>query len=324
MTAPPGLSAVLRPSLILPVLLSAALLLVALGLGDLGAVLARVQTLPLWVLAFALGMAAVYLLIKGWQLHLLLQGADLHPGWRRLLLAFAVGELALTLPLGIFAQNWMLAVTGQGRAQFGRSSSATVVMLLLETLVVLLALASIGIPAWPALQPITILLALGLLTFAYLVLRFGHLATRLPQPARSQLLRTLLAQWQAFASGLHRIYQPRVLLLALVSSAGYLLALAIAFTLVGRNMGLADLDLTTAITIYAFSLAVVLMLGGVLSQIGLVEVLGISAAQAWGMSLTDGLALMLGFRLVWTGAMWLLNLPLILFLWRKVQAPDKI
>lgn len=60
-----------------------------------------------------------------------------------------------------------------------------------------------------------------------------------------------------------------------------------------------------------------------LSQIGTVEVLGMSAAQAWGMSLTDGLALMLGFRIVWTGAVWLINLPLVIVLWKTLKPAEK-
>lgn len=318
MTLPARLHSALRPGILLPLLLSAALLALAVTLGDLGTVVDRVKMIPLGVMAMALLLAIAYLVIKGWQLNLLLRGANLHPGWQRLILAFAVGELALTLPLGVFAQNWMLSVTAKGESQFGRSSSATVVMLVVETLVALLALAIIGIPDWPELQPIAALFAAGLLAFTYLALHFGHLAERLPHRARRKLVRKMLAQLIDLIHGLQHIYQPRLLLLALLSSTAYLFALAVAFTLVGRHMGIPQLDFITAATIYAFSLVVVLMFGGLFSQIGLLEVLGIGAAQAWGLSLTDGLALMLGFRLVWTGAMWLVNLPLVFILWRRI------
>lgn len=312
------LRTVINPGIVLPVLLSSALLALALTLGDLGEVLGRVQGIPLWVMAFALAMAVVYLAIKGWQLHLLLGRVNLHPGWRRLVLAFAVGELALTLPLGIFAQNWMLSVTARGEPHFGRSSSATVVMLLAETLVVLLVLAVIGIPRWPLLQPLAVFCAAGLLVCGFLALRFGHLAEHLPRRPRHRSARKVLAQLNGFVRGLRRMYEPRLLVVTLLSTAAYLCALALAFTVVGRNMGIPHLEFVTAATIYAFSLAVVLMLGGVLSQIGLMEALGMGAALAWGLSLTDALALMLGFRLVWTGSMWLVNLPLVFVLWRRL------
>jgi hypothetical protein len=31
---------------------------------------------------------------------------------------------------------------------------------------------------------------------------------------------------------------------------------------------------------------------------------------------------MLGFRLVWTGTMWLINLPVVLLLWRSMHPVD--
>lgn len=313
-----GLRTVLRPGVMLPLLLSAALLAVALSLGQLGEVLARVQAIGLWVMAFALAMAVVYLVIKYWQLHILLQQVSLHPGRRRLLLAFAVGELSLTLPLGIFAQNWMLSVTARDQSRFGRSSSATVMMLIAETLVVLLVLAAVSVPRWPQLQPIAALFAAGLLGVFYLALHFGHLAERLPRRARHPLVSRILVQLNELVRGLQRIYRPRLLVIMLISTTAYLAALALAFLVVGRNMGMPNLGFPAAATIYAFSLAVVLMFGGLFSQIGLIEVLGIGAAQAWGLSLTDGLALMLGFRLVWTGSLWLINLPVVLVLWHRI------
>jgi hypothetical protein len=101
-------------------------------------------------------------------------------------------------------------------------------------------------------------------------------------------------------------------------TAAYLGALALVFFVVGRGIGLHSLSYLTAATIYAFSLAVIMCGGGLFGQIGTLEVLGMVAARAWGIGYTDGLAMMLGFRLVWTGAMWLLNLPVVFLLWRKV------
>ncbi|MDN5874436.1 MAG: lysylphosphatidylglycerol synthase domain-containing protein, partial [Sinobacteraceae bacterium] len=202
---------VLRPRVILPVLLTAALLAVALSLGDLGKVLSRIQAIPIWVMAVALGMAIAYLVVKGWQLHLLLNHLKLHPGLHRLVLAFSVGELAVTLPFGIFAQNWMLSATADGESQFGRSSSATVVMLLVETVVVLLVLAVVGIPRWPQLRPIAAVFAFGLLLLVYLALRFGHLAEHLHRRIHGKILRKGLAQLEDLIHGLQTVYQPKLI-----------------------------------------------------------------------------------------------------------------
>ncbi|MDN5865685.1 MAG: flippase-like domain-containing protein [Gammaproteobacteria bacterium] len=319
-----ALRMVLQPRVILPVLLTAALLAVALSLGDLGKVLIRIQSIPIWVMAVALGMAIAYLAIKGWQLHILLNHLKLHPGFHRLVLAFSVGELAVTLPFGIFAQNWVLSATGGGESKFGRSSSATVVMLLVETVVVLLVLAVIGIPRWPQLRTVAAVFAFGLLLLVYLALRFGHLTERIHPRIHGKVLRKGLNQLEDLIQGLQTVYQPKLIAATLLSAVVYLAALTVAFMFVGRSVGIPHLGFLTAATIYAFSLAAILLAGGMLSQIGTVEVLGIGAAQAWGLSLTDGLALMLGFRIVWTGAIWLVNLPLMIVLWRTLKPAEKV
>ena len=47
------------------------------------------------------------------------------------------------------------------------------------------------------------------------------------------------------------------------------------------------------------------------------------AARAWGIDYTDGLAMMLGFRVVWTGSIWLLCLPIVGILWREMPGRRK-
>lgn len=308
----------LQPAVLLPLILTAALLTLAFKLGDLGRVLFRVQSMPIWVMIFALAMVISYLVLKAWQLHLLLANLGVRPDWKRFLLAFAVGELAVTLPFGIFSQNWVLSVTGD--THFGRSSAATVVMLLTETAVVLLFLAVVGIPRWPELRPIAgaFLIGLGLLIFA--VLRFEHLAVRLAHKIGQPWVHRTLIESIGLIRGLRQLSNARALGINMVLAALYLGALAFAFQAVGNSIEVSHLNYLTAASIYAFSLAVVLLFGGLISQIGTVEILGMTAAQAWGINFTDGLTLMLGFRLVWTGAMWLLNLPIVALLWRSMRS----
>lgn len=306
----------LSPKLLLPVLLTGALLAVALKLGNVGSVLARVQALPIWIMALALTAGVVYLALKFLQFYHLLVNLGLHPDWRRLVLAFCVGELAVTLPFGVFAQNWVLSATG--KADFGRSSAATVIMILTETLVVLLFLAVVGIPGWPELRPLALVFAVGLLVVVFGMLRFGHVARHIGNRVKHPALRRLLAELIRLIEGLEKLSSLQLLALNLLIAGAYLGALAFAFLVVGHGVGVHHLSFLTAATIYAFSLAVVLLCGGLFSQIGTIEVLGMGAAQAWGIGLTDGLALMLGFRLVWTGVMWLVNLPVVFLLWRSL------
>jgi len=320
---PRGLGWLGQPALVVPIILAGALLAVAFNLGDLGNVLARVQAIPVSVMAVALAMGLIYLVLKAWQLRLLLANLGLRPDWRRLLLAFAVGELAVTLPFGIFAQNWVLSTTGT-HTRFGRSSAATVVMLLVEMLVVLTLLAVIGIPRWPELQPAAAVCTVGIIVLGFSLLRFERFTRRLAHRLRRPLLHRVVSEALGLIRGLKRLSDPRVLAANVLLAAAYLGALSFAFMAVGHSVGLHHLGFLTAATIYAFSLAVVFLCGGIVSQIGTVEILGMGAAQAWGISFTDGLALMLAFRVVWTGVMWLVNLPLVFLLWRSLRrSPGK-
>jgi hypothetical protein len=307
MNARTALRALVRPTVFLPVLLAAALLFVAISLGDIGKVLDRVQAMPYLTMALVLGFAALYLLLKGLQLHLLLGNLGAHPGWPRFALAFAVGELALTLPLGIFAQNWVL--TRKDRSRFGRSSAATVVMLLMEVVVVLLWLAVFGVPGWAPVRPLAILVLVALGALMFGVLRFEADAERLAHKVRQRHMHQVLLQGIGLLRGLKRLANWRVLGINLLVTPAYLGALALAFLELGHGVGLPSLGFLQAATIYAFSLAAILLCGGLFGQIGTVEIIGMTAARACGIGYTDGLALMLGFRLAWTGAMWLLNVP---------------
>ncbi|MGH8280048.1 MAG: lysylphosphatidylglycerol synthase domain-containing protein [Gammaproteobacteria bacterium] len=307
-----------QPVFLLPALLTAALLIFAFKLGNLGEVVGRVKVIPLHILLYAFAAAVAYLALKALQLHLLLVNLAVRPAVRPFALAFAVGELTLTLPFGLFAQNWILSASA--RVRIGRSAAATVVMLLAEILVVLLLMAVVGVRGWPQLR-LAVIAALAL--FGVVIAGFVVFSQRIHAHVRKvqrPWLRKPLVEAAELLAGLQRLSSGRVLSVNLLIAAGYLGALIAAFFFVGRGMGLHTLGVVTAASVYGFSLVVVLLGAGAITQIGTVEVLGMLAAHEWGIDYTNGLALMLGFRLVWTGAMWLLCLPVVVLLWRSIRS----
>ncbi|MGN6313228.1 MAG: lysylphosphatidylglycerol synthase domain-containing protein [Rhodanobacteraceae bacterium] len=316
-----ALRALAKPKIILPILLAGALFFLAVSLGDIGKVLGRIRAIPLMDLGITLGCAFVYLVFKGLQLHLLLGDLGAHPKRRRFLLAFAVGELAVTFPLGIFAQNWVLSESD--RIHFGRSSAATVVMLLMETAVVLLWLTVVGIPNWPPLRPLAGCLLLVIAALVFGVLHFEPVAQKLAGKVRHEKLHKAMDEAIGLIRGLKRLAGWHVLWANFLITAVYLGALIAAFQAVGHGVGLDKLSYVQAATIYCFSLAAVLLTGGLSGQIGTIEVIGMNAARGWGIGYTDGLALMLGFRVAWTGAMWLLNSPVVIAFWRRLRGSRK-
>lgn len=312
------LRGLLKPLVILPVLLAVALLVFAFSLGDLDKVVARLTRLPFQVLWISLAAAAVYLACKAVQLKLMLTRIGVRIPAKPFWLAFAVGELTVTLPLGLFSQNWVLSASR--RIHVGRSSAATVMMLLVEVVTVFLFLAVVGVPGWGDVRWAAVaLLVLFVLTLAC-VLLFENKLRKLAGRLRREWLAKAARAGIEMLDGLRKLCTPMTITVSLVLAAIYLGALTVAFWLVGRGMDVHHLDYLTATTIYAFSLAVILIGGGLFSQIGTVELLGMVVARAWGIGYTDGLAMMLGFRIVWTGAIWLLCLPIVASTWREMPS----
>jgi hypothetical protein len=301
-----------RPTVVLPLLLAAALLAFAFKLGGLAGIRARIAALPVSVLWLAVALAAVYLTLKALQLRLLLANLGLRMRWPEFALAFCVGELTLTLPFGLFSQNWVMSAAS--RIDVARSAGATLMMLLGETIVALLVLAAVGIPGWSPLRPAAGAVALACVIVVPGLLRYEHVTTRLADRVRPGALRNAARSGVALLGSLRRLSRPRLLAINVLLAASYLAALAWAFLAVGHGMGVHALDYTTAMTVYAFALVVVLFGGGAFGQVGTVDVLGMMAARSWGIGYADGLAMMIGFRVVWTASMWLLNLPVVVWL----------
>jgi len=310
--------AILKPQVVLPVLLAAALLVFAFKLGDLGKVVGRLRTLPLHVLGIAIGCAAIYLGCKAVQLHLMLKRIGVTIPARSFWLAFGVGEMTLTLPLGLFSQNWVLSAAR--RVDIGRSSSATVMMLLVEVAVVFLFLAVVGVPGWTSVRWAAVGLLVVFIAIVAAAVMFEDKARRLANGVRHEWLKKAAKGGVELLDGLRKLCTPSTIGISLVLAAVYLGALTVAFWQIGRGMHVQHLAYIDAATIYMFSLAVILIGAGLVSQIGTIDILGMVVARAWGIGYTDGLAMMLGFRIVWTGSIWLLCLPMVASTWREIPS----
>ena len=309
---------ILKPQVILPVLLAAALLVFAFRLGDLGKVVGRLKTLPLYVPGVSIGCAAIYLGCKAVQLHLMLKRIGVAIPARPFWLAFGVGEMTLTLPLGLFSQNWVLSASR--RVHVGRSSAATVMMLLVEIAVVFLFLAVVGVPGWASVRWAAVGLLVLFIAFVAAAVMFDRKARQLANGVRREWLKQAAEGGIELLDGLRTLCTPSTIGVSLVLAAVYLGALTVAFWQIGLGMHVQQLAYLDAATIYMFSLAVILIGAGLVSQIGTVDILGMVVARAWGIGYTDGLAMMLGFRILWTGSIWLLCLPMVASTWREIPS----
>lgn len=302
-----------QPKVVVPVLLTAALLAAAIGLSDVPQAFGRIRDISPASLLGALLLAAVYLVLKGWQFYSFLRELHISINWRHVVLAYAVGELTLTLPLGVYAQNYVLQrLQGTG---FYRSAAVTTIMLIIESGVFFLVLAVIRVSGWPWLQPLGLACLLASIAVFAILARSDRIWSFVArQMNRFQILGQAPVE---LLRGLRSLAFMRVIARRGYWTLLYVGALVWAFLVVSHGVGVERLTLEQAVTIYAFSLSIALICGGVLSQVGIVEMAGMGVAQAWGYSFTEGLAMLLGFRLVWTACIWLLSLPVIFSMRRE-------
>lgn len=301
----------------LPVLLSLVLIVGVLSFSGLSGVLQRGHLLGADTFIATALLAATYLAIKGWQFGRLLAAANIRTRRKPRWLAFAIGEISLTLPFGVYAQNYVLK-KAQG-THFAASATSTTMMLALEIALLMVVLAIVPIDGWPELRPTL----WGIIGACVLI---GILAARwLPLQQLIQRLAGAEHRVGWFARGvldftrhLRIMARPRVLLHNAVLTVAYMLALVVAFDHVGDAVSHTPLTFHVALVVYAFGLLIAMSLGSMLSQFGVLELTGAAAAQAAGLGLQDGLAALLWFRLLWTLSIWGLCAILIFMLRREL------
>jgi hypothetical protein len=312
------LKALAAPRRALVVLVSLILFAAVIGLSDIPSVLERGHLLQYSTVLLTPALAAVYLALKGWQFGRLLTASGLKTRWRSRWLAFSIGEISLTLPFGVYSENYILQKT-QG-IHFADSAASTTVMLALEIAFLILILAIVSMPGWPQVR----FIVWGGIAICILLAILARGSHRLRRAARRRADRdnwvgTVARGLLDFLRRLRSIGRPYVLLHNVLITAIYMLALMLAFYRVGSNVSLVPLNFGEAITIYSFGLLVAMSLGSLLSQFGVLELSGATAAQAWGLGLQDGLAILLWFRLLWTVSIWIISGAIVIALWKELH-----
>jgi len=292
------------PKLFIPTILSVALLAFVLSIADLEMVAAGLTALSAGDVVGVFALAFGYLVLKGVQIYLLLRalGIDMRPG--QLVSVYAIGEMANSLPIGEFSQNWLLQKL-QG-TRFATSAAATTASLMLEGAVTLTTLLILGIPNWPWLRP-----AIGAFFAVSLVCTSSLLWSRRAQQqgrrlvARGKRLRRVGEGLLAMLKGIRMLLAPVPLVAGGLLSLSYLLLIALVYYLVAHAVGLGGFSFEAAVTVYFFGLAVTLLLGPVSTQLGVIEASSLGAMLAWGYPQEQALVLLLVVRVLWMGSTWL-------------------
>lgn len=289
----------LSPKVLIPSVLSIGIIVALLGFGDIHKVVGLMISFPHIYLLWYLLLMVTYEAVRCVQWHYLLSALSVRIPLRTQIFAFLTGEIAKSVPVGNYFQNYLLQRSNG--ADFGLTSAATTFVVLIETAVSLVGVVILGVGSWTGwLRPVIIV---GVLVTALIVWAFSslHRAGRAPQwMQRHKAWRKVLSELRQFLEGSKQILHPRVMIIASLLGAVYLVVAGVALYLVARGLGI-HISLTGALAVYFFSLAFSLIFP-LPVDIGVLEVSGVGAFLALGVDKPPAVGAMLVNRVLSFGS----------------------
>jgi uncharacterized membrane protein YbhN (UPF0104 family) len=279
----------LRPRIILPGVVSLAIIGGLLAFADVGKLAGLIAGVQPGYLGVAVILMLGYNLVRGAQWFYLLDQLGIVAPRREEALAYIGGALTKYLPGGSYFQNYLLyETTGVDPAL---SSVATTLIVLTEPVVALLFVFLIGVDDWEWLRwligiglPLALLFAAGVYLFIE--------SERQPRWLTNRRLYQVLAdELVRFRDGLARMAHPSVIatqgaltgvFVALEGAALYMVALALRIN---------GLSVTSALAAYCFSVAVALVVP-IFTDLGTLEAGGVAALLAMGVTRHGAVAIM--------------------------------
>lgn len=282
-----------------------------------GAELSAVLQRTWWI---ALLLAVPYIGARAVVWHELLAQLQIKTPWRLTLVALAGGEIAKTLPGGVYLQNYILArSTDHSEALVVRSATATTATLGLESALALPAALLIGLPGAPWLSRtllgavggwIVLLAALWFLIHAWQV----HLAPGTP----NWLRRGLGIAEEVFAAARDLMSWRTIRIL--IPTAVYMLVYVIELRVIAAAVGASMIGFREAMGIYAI-IVLAIILVPLPTKLGATEITGLTTFVAYGVAAPAAAVIMLGLRIVSTGATMLVAGLVMLALRRDLAHP---
>lgn len=309
----------LRPKILVPVVFSVALLAGLLGFADARRVVGVMMGFQhLYLLYFLLLMLA-YEVVRGIQWHILLQGLGINVPLRAQIFTFAGGEVTKSLPIGNYFQNYLLQVS-KG-TDFGRSSAATTLIILIEVAVSLVGIVILGIGNWTWIRPLIMGGVLVSALLAWLAYRLYHGgALTMPSWLRQHdIVRKAVDEFRQFRAGVVDLLHPRILLYVIVLGAIYLLIAGLGFYLIVLGLGIGSVSIGQALAVYFFGLAAGLIVP-LPVDIGVTEISATGAFLAVGLDRNSAVSIVLINRVLSIGASLAIALVVMVILNDELRA----
>ena len=308
----------LRPSVVIPLTLSAAVLAALLGLSHPAQVLALMEGFQPIYLLYVLVLMVAYEALRWAQWSVLLAALGIRAPLRTQVFTFLGGEVTESLPVGAYFRNYLLH--GSTGTDFGLSSAATTLSMVTEVGVCLAGLLILGLGAWSSwLRPAIVI---GLALFLVLVWAMHRSRYALAAPAwlrERRSFRLVAEELRRFRAGAGALLQARILAVQGLLGALYLIVAGTVLYLVVRGLGIGHVSLWEALAVYFFGLGFALI-SPIPLDIGVLEVSGVGALLAVGVSEPDAVGVMLLNRALRTATPLAIALVVVVILRDEVRA----
>jgi len=282
-----------KPKIIAGMVCGAVALALLLSFANIRKVAAAFQHFPPMLVPIIFGLVLIREAIRVLEWHYLLHALRLRPLLKHSMLTLLGGDASQILPAGVYFQNYLLQQT-EGTA-FATSLAATLAMQLLEAAVALVVLIVVGVPGWPWLRPVGLLVLAGYALFLVIVSR-PRIVSWLEERARTRRYSGwVLGQLTHFLGGLEDLMRPGVILRGGGLTASYLVFTVAAFYVTLKAYGLPNVGPAEAAAVYCFVLTLVILVP-LPSDLGLSEGTGVTILLAYGVPLAEGLTIMLIIR----------------------------
>lgn len=288
----------LRPSVLIPLILSAAVLAGLLGVSQPATVLAVLEGFQPLYLLYVLVLLVAYEALRWAQWHVLLTALGIRARLRTQVFTFLGGEVT----------------------DIGLSSAATTLSLVTEVAVCLAGLLILGLGTWSGwLRPV---IAIGLALFLLLVWAVHASGQAVAAPAwlrERARFRLLAEEFRLFRAGAAVLVRPRVLAAQSLLGALYLSVAGTVLYLVVRGPGIGHVSVWEAPAVYFFGLGFALI-SPIPLDIGVLEVSGVGALLAVGVSEPDAVGVMLLNRALRTATPLVMALAVFVLLRDELRA----
>lgn len=290
----------LRPGVVIPFVMSVSLLAILLAFGNPVKVVGLLMRFQHLYLLYLLLLLTLMEGLRAAQWCILLDALDAKVPRRAQIFAFLAGEVTKYAPLGNYFPNYLLQRTDG--LDFGLSSAATTMMVLIQVAVSLAGLVMLGIGSWWWLRPLIVigLIASGLAIWA---LYHAHLAPQPPTWMKNRTwMRKALTELHNFRVGTAaELIHPRTMTYAMALGAAYVVVGGVVLYYVIQGLGIGSVTFWGAQAAYYFSLAFALIFP-LPVDFGTLEISAVGALLAVGLDASVAVSVVFADRIILMGA----------------------